>query len=161
MAMAMAMAMNRMLCICYARWGQYDLVRFQRVNWVAASSFDGWIETENGTNGNGNDERDKTDAKIEVGAKWSNGANKEGKNIAENEAKTAAKKTENEAFKQKLQGNVKGGGTNGFSDADFMGAFGDGDEHDVHNSDAADDERDARDECEHTGDDIEEGASWM
>ena len=70
-------------------------------------SFDGWIETENSTNGNGNDERDKTDAKIEVGAKWSNGADKEGKNIAENEAKAAAKKTENEAFKQKLQENVK------------------------------------------------------
>ena len=42
-----------------------------------------------------------------------------------------------------------------------MGAFGDGDEHDIHDTDAADDERNTSDEGEHAGDDREEGAGGV
>ncbi len=58
-----------------------------------------------------------------------------------------------------MEEDVAGGGADGFADADFVGAFGDGDEHDVHDADAADDEGDASDERKDAGDDREESAS--
>ena len=44
------------------------------------------------------------------------------------------------------------GGTDGFSDADFVATFGDGDEHDVHDADATDDEGNAGDQRKNAGD---------
>ena len=44
-------------------------------------------------------------------------------------------------------------GADCFADANFAGAFRDGDEHDVHDTYAADDERDAGNESEHVGND--------
>ena len=38
-----------------------------------------------------------------------------------------------------------------------MGAFGDGDEHDIHNSDAADDEGNTSNKSQHTRYDVKEG----
>lgn len=49
----------------------------------------------------------------------------------------------------------------GFADADFASAFRDGDEHDIHDTDPTNDERDACYESEHVGDDREKGAGWM
>ena len=53
------------------------------------------------------------------------------------------------------------GGADGFSDADFVGAFGDGDEHDVHDADTTDEKGNAGYEGEHAGDDLEEGAGGV
>ncbi len=60
-----------------------------------------------------------------------------------------------------MKEDVAGGGADGFSDADFVGAFGDGDEHDVHDADAANDEGDAGDDGEDARDDAEEGAGGV
>lgn len=56
---------------------------------------------------------------------------------------------------------MPGARADGFANADFAGAFGDGHEHNVHDADAAYDERDASDESEHIGNDREERAGWM
>ncbi len=42
-----------------------------------------------------------------------------------------------------------------------MGAFGDGNKHDIHDANAADDEADAGNESKHTRDDVKESAGGM
>ena len=51
---------------------------------------------------------------------------------------------------------VAGGGADGFADADLTGAFGDGDEHDVHHADAAEGEGEGGDGSEEEGHDGED-----
>ena len=56
---------------------------------------------------------------------------------------------------------MAGAGADGFADADFARALRDGDEHDVHDANATDDERDARNESEHAGNDGKHRAGWV
>ena len=83
--------------------------------------------------------------------KWGNERNEEGGDIAEDEAHETADDAQNEGFKEELEHDVAGAGADGFADADFASAFRDGNEHDVHDADTTDDERDASDEREHAG----------
>ena len=55
-----------------------------------------------------------------------------------------------------MEKDVATGRADGFSNADFAGALGDGDEHDIHNPDATDNQGDTSDEGEHAGDEGEE-----
>ena len=48
-------------------------------------------------------------------------------------------------------------GADGLTDADFVGALGDRNQHDVHNADAADDERNGGDESKNAGNNHKEG----
>ena len=96
-----------------------------------------------------------------VWCEWGNEGNEEGCDVAEDEAHNAADDAENEGFEEELEQNLAGAGADGFADADFASALRDGDEHDVHNANAADDEGNARDEGEHTGDNGEHRAGWM
>ena len=59
---------------------------------------------------------------------------------AEGDADDAADGAERDGFDQKLDEDVVALGADGFAHADFAGALGDGDQHDVHHADAADDE---------------------
>ena len=61
---------------------------------------------------------------------------------AEEDADDAADGAEHDGLERELQQDDFFGGADGFSDADLAGALGDGDEHDVHHADAADDEAD-------------------
>ena len=60
-----------------------------------------------------------------------------------------------------MEENVAGRGANGLSDANFVGALGDRNKHDVHDANATDDERDASNESEDAGDDAEKRAGGM
>ena len=66
----------------------------------------------------------------------------------------AADDAEQNGFEEKLALDVAFAGADGESDADLAGPFGDGDEHDVHDADAADEQRDAGDGAEQPGHDF-------
>ena len=56
---------------------------------------------------------------------------------AESDTDDATDGAEGDSFDQELGEDVVALGADGFADADLAGAFGDGDEHDVHHADAA------------------------
>ena len=70
---------------------------------------------------------------------------------AQADADQPAERTERDGFDEKLQQDVATVRADGHADADLAGALGDADEHDVHDADAADDERDAGDGREQHG----------
>lgn len=76
------------------------------------------------------------------GFERSNEGDKESKNVADDEPCDAAHDGENERFKEELEENIAAACANGFSDADFVSAFRNGNEHDVHDADTSDDEGD-------------------
>ena len=80
--------------------------------------------------------------------------NAKGAGIAKSEAEDATEDAENEAFKEELEEDIEIGSANGFSDADFVSAFGDGDEHDIHNANTANEEGNASNEGKHARDDV-------
>ena len=96
-----------------------------------------------------------------MGGEGGDEGDKESGGVAEGEADDGSDKREDDGFEEELGENVAAAGADGFSDADFVGAFGDGNEHDVHDADATDDEGDAGDEGEHAGDDREERAGGV
>ena len=65
----------------------------------------------------------------------------------------AADESDDGGFGQELAADVDGGGAQGFADTDLAGALGDGDQHDVHDADAAERERQQRDGAEEEGHD--------
>ena len=78
--------------------------------------------------------------------KWRNERNEEGCDVAEDEAHEATDDAKDERFEEELKHDVAGAGADGFADTNFAGALRNGDEHDIHDANAADDERDASDE---------------
>src|SRR5271170_3141461 len=67
----------------------------------------------------------------------------------------AGEEGEGEAFEEELLEDVARASTEGFEEADLAGAFGDGDEHDVHDANASDAESHGSDDSE---EEIEGGA---
>ena len=55
----------------------------------------------------------------------------------------AADAGERDGLDEELEQHLAGAGADGEADADLAGALGDGDEHDVHDADAADEQADA------------------
>src|SRR5690606_31290268 len=70
----------------------------------------------------------------------------QGEGVAEAEAQThargAADKTDQHRLDEELPHDVAAAGTDGHTDADLLGAFGDADQHDVHHPDATHYQRD-------------------
>ena len=97
----------------------------------------------------------------DVRGKWGDEGNEEGCDVAEDEAHDAANDAKDERLEEELEQNLAGAGADSFADADFACALRDGDEHDVHDTNATDDERDASDERKHARDNREHGASWV
>ena len=94
-------------------------------------------------------------------SEWRNEGNKESEDVAEDEAHETTNYAKNNRFEEELEKDIAAAGAYGFADADFASTLRDGDEHDVHNANAADDERDASNQGEHVGHDGEKGASWV
>lgn len=67
--------------------------------------------------------------------------NSKGNNVTKCDAHDAANETENDGLEEELEENIARRGADGFTDADFAGALRDGDKHDIHDADAANDER--------------------
>ena len=72
-------------------------------------------------------------------------------------ADETAQQAQRDGLNQELQPDVAGLRADGDADADLAGAFGDAHEHDVHDADAADQERDAGDGPEQQRDDLGNG----
>ncbi len=79
------------------------------------------------------------------------GGDGSGGDDAEDDADEAAGAAHDDGFDEELSEDVGGFCADGFADADLSGAFNDGDEHDVHHADAADEEGDARNAAEEHG----------
>ena len=63
---------------------------------------------------------------------------------ADGDSNDAAERTERDAFDEKLEQDVAPVRADGHADADLAGALGHAHEHDVHNADAADEQRNIR-----------------
>ena len=90
-------------------------------------SFKSREEAEKNTSDKGKVECDETNFEVN---KWLEGGEGGAENcyeIAEKEAANAAKKNEDDAFKKELHKDVCIGGTDGFTDSNFVSAFCDGD----------------------------------
>ena len=72
-------------------------------------------------------------------------------------ADQAAQETKRDGFDEELQADVARLGAHGDANADLAGAFGDADEHDVHDADAADHQRNAGHGAQQEGDDFGDG----
>src|SRR5947209_4221901 len=70
---------------------------------------------------------------------------------AEGQAGDSADESDDGGFDEELTLDVHGSCAEGFADADFAGALGDGDEHDVHDADAAERESEECDGSEEEG----------
>ena len=73
-------------------------------------------------------------------------ADGEGNDVGQDDAEESADEGDGERLGQKLEEDVAAARAQRFLDADFAGALGDGDEHDVHQADAADAQREGADE---------------
>jgi hypothetical protein len=73
------------------------------------------------------------------------GGHSGGDALPEQDADRAAEEAEHDGFDEELEEDGGGSGADGLAEADLAGAFGDGDEHDVHDADATDEEGDADD----------------
>ena len=76
----------------------------------------------------------------------------------QSEADGSADQRDDGGLGEELAADVVGGGAEGFADADLAGALGDGDEHDVHDADAAEREREQGDGGEEDGHGVEDVA---
>src|SRR5208337_580133 len=138
---------------------------------VEAGGADGWDHTADQSDGgedeDGDDQGDGVDHEADVagfgvfghGAVKRKSAYGEGNDVREDDAEDSADEGNGESLGQKLKENVAAARAQRFLHADFAGALGDGDEHDVHQADAADAEREGADETEQNleadGDDLE------
>ena len=77
-----------------------------------------------------------------------------GRANARHHADDTAEQAESDGFDKELKQDVAGLRADGDADADLASALGDADKHDVHDADAADQERHARDGPQQQGDDL-------
>ena len=126
------------------------------VDGVFAGGANGGVDAEEEADCNGGGKGDHENVDVDIWGERRDDGEEEGKSIAESEAANAAEGGKNKAFKEELEKNIAGGGTDGFSNTDFASAFSDGDEHDIHNPDAPDDEGNTGNNGEHTRDKSEE-----
>ena len=141
------------------RWWESLAEVAEGVDGGLVGGFDGGVEAEDGADGDGSAEGDGDNLPANEGVKRGDKGDEEGEAVAEGEAEEATENGKDERFEEELEEDVYTGGTDGFTDADFVGAFRDGDEHNIHDADAANDEGDTGDKSEHARDDGEERAS--
>ena len=111
---------------------------------VEAGSFPGGIKTENDADGSGDRDGGEHafgtgfDRPLEMGLHHQSGT------ASEQDPDDTADQTQQDRFNQKLLEDVAGTCADGHAQADLARAFGHGDQHDVHDADAADHEGDQR-----------------
>src|SRR5688500_7402992 len=110
------------------------------VDGVEFGGFAGGVEAEEDADGDGGGEGDDDRAAGDGGGPFEEAGHEFGDDHTEGDAKQAAKNAEGDRFGEKLQQDIVAARADREADADLAGAFGDADEHDVHNADAADEE---------------------
>ena len=101
---------------------------------------DGGVEAEDGADDDGSAKSDGDDLPADEGVERGDDGDEEGEAVAEGEAEKTAEDGEDKGFKEELKEDIDAGGADSLADADFVGALGDGNEHNIHNTDTADDE---------------------
>ena len=87
------------------------------------------------------------DDQFEVQERW----RREGHEQAEEDAEETAQQADGDRFEQELGQDVSFESADGLADADLTGALGDADQHDVHDANAADKQRDGGDCAKESG----------
>lgn len=131
------------------------MITTQRVDGVFAGGFDGGVKAKDSADDERNVEGGKDDLEAEEWREGSDDGDEEGADIAKSKTGKAADEREDESLEEKLQEDIGVGGANGFTNTDFVGAFSDGYEHNIHDADAADKQGNAGDEGEHARDNRE------
>ena len=137
------------------------MVILEGSNWIFDGSFDSGIDAEDDACNKRGKTGDKDDIDGNVGFEWSNEGNEEGAGVTKEDTEETANDTKDDSFEKELQHDIAGRSANGFADADFASALRDGDEHDVHDADATNEESDAGNESKHTRDNAEHGAASL
>ncbi len=96
-----------------------------------------------------------------MGREWRDERNEKSEDIAQSKANERAKDTENNRLKKELKENIATGGTDGFANADLASAFGNGNKHNIHDADAANNKRNRGNKSEHARNDGKERAGRM
>ena len=132
--------------------GRPGLFIAEGVDGVETAGTVGGIDAEEEADGHGEEDGDsdgvETDDGAEVVDEGGGGNCAAG---AEGDAEQAADEGEGDGFDEELAEDVAAFCANGFAEPDLAGSFGDADEHDVHDADAADDEADKGDGAEEEG----------
>src|SRR5258708_17502067 len=141
---------------------------FDRVEAGGADGRDHAADQSNGAEDqDGDDQGDGIDGEPDVsgfgvfghGAVERKPADGEGNDVGEDDAEKSANEGNGESLGEKLEEDVAAAGAERLLDANFAGGLGDGDEHDIHQADATDAQREGADEGEQDleaeGDDCE------
>ena len=130
----------------------------QGIDGIEAGGAAGGHEAEEDADGSGEDEGDDVDLRIKQ--KWRADDFGEGhaEGVGEGDADDAADAGEGDGLDEELQQDLPRTGTDGKADADLAGALGDGDEHDIHDAYAADEQAHAGHGTEQGGHHLGAGA---
>ena len=112
---------------------------------VEAGGAAGGHEAEEDADGGGKEKGDAVDLRIEQEGCADELCEPDAEAVSKRDAAEAADAGEGDGFDQELEHHLAGTGTDGHPDADLAGSFGDRDQHDVHDADAADQQADAGD----------------
>ena len=123
----------------------------QRIDRIESGGAAGRHEAEEYTDAGGENEGDDIDLWVEKEWRADLFGSKRTKAVGESDSGHATDAGKRNRLDQELEQHLPRPGADGEADADFPGAFGDGDEHDVHDADAADKQTNRRHPAEQRG----------
>src|SRR6185437_12917551 len=112
---------------------------------IEVGGFAGGIDAEEDADGGGDDEAGKDAPHGDGRGEVDQQGDGLGEHDAEDDTDGSAGESHGCGLHEELLEQVGAPGAEGFADPDLAGALGDGDQHDVHDDDAADDQRDGGD----------------
>ena len=121
----------------------------KRLDGVHQRGAAGGIDPEDHGNGDGDGEGNGEGREGQHGLHVGCGRDGQGDQCPEYQTDHAAGEGEDEGLHQELQHDVAAAGAERAADADLTGALADGGEHDIHDANTADDQRDGRDGAKH------------
>ncbi len=136
-------------------------VELKACNRIFVSCLEGRVDTEEDAYAEADETSRTENLPGDMWCEWRNERDEEGEDVTENEAHKTANYAKNDGFEEELEEDVACACADCLADTNLAGALRNGDEHDIHDADTTDDERDAGDEGEHVRNDREKGAGWM
>src|ERR1035438_6396757 len=125
----------------------------QGVDGVDAAGLDGGVDAEDDADGDGGPKRDHHGGGSDDRLPFGGAGDQPGEEESEGNAQETAADGDEDGFGEELPNDIETAGADGAADADFAGAFHDGGEDDVHNADAAHQQRNGGDGDHDVGED--------
>src|ERR1035438_7212868 len=125
----------------------------QGVDGVDAAGLDGGVDAEDDADGDGDAESDHHGGGSDDRLPFGGAGDQPGEEESEGNAQETAADGDEDGFGEELANDIEAAGADGAADADFAGAFHDGGEDDVHNADAAHQQRNGGDGDHDVGED--------